>query len=185
MFTPRWVALCRRHTDSTGRALPCRKTVFNGSGLSDSECSLRLKRRLVAGFNDVEWGDNKRSFHVSQGGWQLATYRDAVGALGHHCVPAARANWALGPWAFRLPEWVIKADCCRLLGPWAGGRDRTEASQLAKIRADSSLLVLGEFCRLQIVCPSLCLAAKWCVTRSPIESHPMSQNHKTARSSTK
>ena len=73
-----WRALCGRHVDGTGRALPCRKTVNCGSGLSDGDCILRLKRWLVAGFNDGAWGDNKRSFHVSQGGWQLGAYSEGL-----------------------------------------------------------------------------------------------------------
>ena len=86
-----WRAFCGRHTDAAGRALPCRKTVNNGSGLSDSECVLRLKRWLVAGFKDEEWGDNKRSFHLSQGGWQLGAYsaglsEQELDALVQHTV---------------------------------------------------------------------------------------------------
>jgi hypothetical protein len=39
--------------------------------LSEEDCLLRLKRWLVAGLADQEWGQNKREYHVSMGGVQL------------------------------------------------------------------------------------------------------------------
>ena len=76
-----WGATCGRHHNDTGKALPCRKTINSGSGqsrLTDSECILRLKRWLVAGLSDAGWGNQKRTHHVSQGGWQLEQFKTGM-----------------------------------------------------------------------------------------------------------
>ena len=44
------------------------------TGLSDAECQLRLKRWLVEGLNDSDWGAHKRASHVSLGGVQLSQF---------------------------------------------------------------------------------------------------------------
>ncbi|CAE7386793.1 unnamed protein product [Symbiodinium sp. CCMP2592] len=136
-----WRAFCGRHTDATGRALPCQKTVNNGSGLSDGECVLRLKRWLVAGFQDQDWGGNKRSFHLSQGGWQLGAYS---AGLSEQELDAL----VLGPWAMVPASFEYRAL----------GRSWTEASHLAKARDDCSSLVLDRVPKL--------LSACWVVVQS-------------------
>ncbi|CAE7770315.1 unnamed protein product, partial [Symbiodinium necroappetens] len=76
-----WRATCGRHHDDGTRVWPCRKTINFGSGsarIPDTECILRLKRWLVAGLEDKNWGKCPRSVHISQGGWLLQQFEQGL-----------------------------------------------------------------------------------------------------------
>ena len=72
-----WGAICGRHTDPSRPGLQCKKAMTNRD-LSDQECQLRLKRWLVQGLDDVDWGANKREAHVSMGGVQMCQFAEGL-----------------------------------------------------------------------------------------------------------
>ena len=73
-----WGAICNRHHDAgRGKASQCKKAMSKGS-LSDEVCQLRLKRWLVAGLQDGGWPQDKREYHVSTGGVQLAHFESGL-----------------------------------------------------------------------------------------------------------
>ena len=72
-----WGAICGRHADPSRPGLQCKKAMTNRD-LSDQECQLRLKRWLVQGLDDVDWGANKREAHVSMGGVQMCQFAEGL-----------------------------------------------------------------------------------------------------------
>eukprot|EP00435_Cladocopium_sp_Y103_P068784 s554_g32.t1 len=72
-----WGAICGRHTDPSRPGLTCKKAMGN-RGLTDEQCQLRLKRWLVQGLDDADWGPNKRESHVSMGGVQMCQFAEGL-----------------------------------------------------------------------------------------------------------
>ncbi len=80
-----------RHEGQAARRLPPRKQV-TALG-SDPEGRVRLKRWLLAGLEDEDWPENKRSYHIALGGQGLASFATGLSEteldqqLLHHDAP--------------------------------------------------------------------------------------------------
>ena len=68
-------ATCKDHESPGDPDAICKKSVTIGSsGLSIAELRLRLKRWLIAGLDDADWEEDKKSKHVSMGGPHLREF---------------------------------------------------------------------------------------------------------------
>ena len=82
-------ATCKDHEDP-GDSAVCKKSVTIGkNGLSLDELKLRLKRWLIAGIDDDDWGEDKRTKHVGMGGLRMVEF--AVGLSEEECDRIANA----------------------------------------------------------------------------------------------
>ena len=77
-------ARCARHTNEgeDGRTVCQKQVVFGQSGVEGVELIRRLKRWLLAGFDDDGWGPIARSSHVRLGGPGLRTFATSHGQEG-------------------------------------------------------------------------------------------------------
>lgn len=91
-------ATCGRHLDTERSSeTACKKSVrWCAEGLTPEQCIVRLKRWLLAGFEqEASWGDRARAMHVALGGAGLRAFAEGPpepeldAALAAYMQPAA------------------------------------------------------------------------------------------------
>ena len=72
-------ATCKNHF-TPGSHSVCKKSVTIGlSGLSKADLLLRLKRWLICGLDDADWGgEDPRAEHISMGGRHMEDFADGL-----------------------------------------------------------------------------------------------------------